>query len=152
MGELDSPEKRLKYSRSELLQLLDKYEGLVSQLDQIRMSIRDTTFDINEQALADKKTLREKLLAEKSKVFCEKKLRHTIICRIPCHIDHEQQNLDLIEEASQDEEESKRGGNSKMSNFDPEPDRQEGSFKQFSNLERKATLQEKTIMVTQAIM
>lgn len=87
-------------------------------------------FMMNASTKKAKEDLRDKLMQKKNNIFCEKKLRHTIICGIPCDHDHEREDLTLIEEESKEEEESKREENKQsidsikeiekdLPNFDP---------------------------------
>lgn len=48
MGGLVDPLLRDKYSRSELLILLEKYETLVGRIEKIKLNLRETTFEIDE--------------------------------------------------------------------------------------------------------
>lgn len=49
--------------------------------------------------------IKDKLIEEKNKLFSEKKLRHTIICGIPCNHEHEVM-AQIIEEVSKEDDES----------------------------------------------
>ena len=50
MGQLSDPMKRPKYSREELIDLIQKYEDTQEQIMNINNSLRETTFEVESTA------------------------------------------------------------------------------------------------------
>lgn len=88
MGELKDPSMREKYSRKELIELLDRYDALVKQIESLRLNLRETTIEVNSATKRKNEKLKKQLVNQKNNLFNLCKLRHTIICGIPCHNDH----------------------------------------------------------------
>lgn len=53
---------REKYTRSELLVLLDKYESIVKEIERIKLNLRETTFEINAKAKLENLKNKDKLV------------------------------------------------------------------------------------------
>ena len=124
MGQLNDPMEREKYSRADLIKIVKQYDELQKEIDECDISLRETTFTIEpfrkEELDKQKKALEER----KTKLYSEKKMRHTIICGIPCNYVNEsfrnqigkkfedqstaedKESMEKIEEQSKEDEES----------------------------------------------
>jgi hypothetical protein len=62
MGQLEDPMQREKYSRNQLIQLLDKYEYLVAEIEKMKLNLRETTFEVDSKLKKQNIKLKNKLV------------------------------------------------------------------------------------------
>ena len=87
MGCLKDPERRKKYGREELIDLIMTYESIQHELNQMEDQLR--TQKLSKDAKRQVIESRDSLITIKNKVFNEQKLRQTIVAGIPCNYSEE---------------------------------------------------------------
>lgn len=55
------------------------------EINKLTQDLRESTFELNDEARVDNEERIRRLENQKKRLFSEKKLRHTVICGIPCN-------------------------------------------------------------------